>query len=110
MEDNFDATYNCHFKIPVDKLVSIERYIPESTPSSSKQERTSVLRSPLGIAAALGGVLILKLRFKNAMPPYLKVHYKTETDGTGVLFFEDCDINKMVKAYKKFRATKKLSN
>lgn len=106
LEDNFDGTHKCMFKIPFKKLLSVEKYIaPENTNGPSKKDNYSpgYLSSAV---MALCGIIFIPIRGKQSMGSneFLKITYKNEHDVTDCIFFEDCSsIENMVNTFEKYK-------
>lgn len=86
LEDMFDGSFNCIFKIPLHTVLIIEQYISDETNSLSLSIKRSDRRQ----------------LSENANNIYLRIIYKNENDELGYLFFNECsNINGMVSKFNK---------
>jgi len=105
LEDNYDGTNTCHFRISLDRVLAVKKYLTEdsrgasgknpyvtsvhSASSNAVNRKTSFFILPGFFAFWTKGGSQGSRRF--ASKTYLRINYKNEQDKTDSLFFEDCD-------------------
>ena len=105
-EDNFDGTFTSHFKIPITKIISIEKFISKNDIEKRTGSNTpGILTSAI---MALAGVIVLpKDSKKTGNNAFLNIKYRDEKDNASSIFFKDCSsicIKKMVNAFEKYKS------
>lgn len=106
LEDNFDGTYNCMFKIPFKQLLSVKKYIAqENSDGSIKNGGFGPSHLTIAIMALCGVIFIPGKRNQNAKSSeFLEIKYKNERDEICYLHFENCSsIKNMVNAFEKYK-------
>ena len=103
-EDNYDGTYNCHYKLPITKIISIQKYVSED--SSEMKEKNAYTPGILASAAlALAGIVFIPSKQQEEKGgAFLKINFQNENNKTSSIFFKDCSsgcIRKMVRAFDK---------
>lgn len=105
LEDNYDGTFNIHFKIPLEKIVSVEKYNTERGNGVNEGRTYAPSKSTISFLAIFGLIYIplSGKKNENANQIFLKVFYKNESGEMCTVFFENCSsIKNMVRAFRKY--------
>ena len=100
VEDNFDGSYTRHFSIPLEKVVTVEKY----TESRARDgQELNALSQILGVTFSIFGFLEFSNKSgKEIKKPYLMIEFINQANKSEYVFFEDCSsINNMVKTFNK---------
>ena len=106
-EDNFDGTFNYHFKIPLSKVKSIKKYISENI-SDTKGKNTYTPGILTSAVLALVGIILIpsgKQQKENNM--FLKIDYQNEDNEICSIFLQNCNsksIKKISTAFNKYKS------
>jgi len=102
-EDNYDGTFTYHFIIPLEKIVSVDKYNSEINDLENDNNTTPFPLS-LVFLALTGIIFIPGKRNQKVNKVFLRVIYKVDKEKTTAVFFENCSSTKsMVNAFKKYK-------
>ena len=102
LEDNFNGTHTCLFKIPIEKIKAIKKYAAEKNDGTRDKEERAISRLAAEVIAALAGMSIYVPASQNrtANADYLQVEYRDAKDSYCALFFENCvDTKRFIRAF-----------
>ena len=104
MEDNYDGTFTSHFRIPLERIISVSKYSSEKHEVNEKGNYAPS-QATTAILAMAGVILIPGKGKKEARKIYLKVSYKDTDDEKRAVFFEECgNIKSMINAWLRLKA------
>ena len=106
IEDNFDGTFTYHFKIALEMIVSVNKYISENPFMSEKDSHPSrqavatIITSFFGILMGVLFYVYSKTGKKETIKTYLKIVYKNIDGEIQTVFLENCsNLKRMINAY-----------
>ena len=102
-EDNYNGTYNYHFKIQTENVISVNKYIQKDEFNSEEKSSYKFIRKLFLIFGNLMGVIQLKKQ--NVTKEFLEIKFTKDNDQFTSIFFEDCsNIGKIVQAFKNYKS------